>query len=132
MKYSEEYYNKTLANKPSRILQKFLDMKLDENLKEKTAIDLGCGAGNDVICLLEKGYKVTAIDKEEKVVDIIKSRTSNTEKVDFIIEEFEKIDFEKTNLIVSNFSLSFCNPKYFDTLMNKIIYNINSNGYFVR
>lgn len=132
MKYSEEYYNKTLANKPSRILQKFFDMKLDENFKEKTAIDLGCGAGNDVICLLEKGYKVTAIDKEKRVVDIIKSRTSNTEKVDFIIDEFEKIDFGKTNLIVSNFSLFFCNPKYFDTLMNKIINNINSNGYFVR
>lgn len=132
MKYSEEYYNKTLANKPSRILKRFFDMKLDEDFKEKTAVDLGCGAGNDVIYLLEKGYKVTAIDKEERVVDIIKSRTSNTEKIDFIIDEFEKIDFEKTNLIVSNFSLFFCNPKYFDTLMKKIINNINVNGYFVR
>ena len=33
-------------------------MNFDKELKGKTAIDLGAGAGNDAKYLLEKGFKV--------------------------------------------------------------------------
>ena len=45
-------------------------MNFDKELKGITAIDLGAGAGNDAKYLLEKGFKVTCIDKEEKSKEI--------------------------------------------------------------
>ena len=57
MKNSEEYYNETKGNKPSGLLKTFFFMNFDKELKGKTAIELGTGAGNDAKYLLEKVLK---------------------------------------------------------------------------
>lgn len=131
MKNSEEYYNKTKGNNPSGLLRTFFYMNFDKELKGKTAIDLGAGAGNDAKFLLEKGFKVTCIDKEEKSKDIIMSQITQNENLKFELQEFEKIKLHKADLIYSCFSLHFCNPEKFNDMMNEIINNINTNGFFV-
>ena len=131
MKNSEEYYNKTKGNNPSGLLKTFFFMNFDKELKGKTAIDLGAGAGNDAKFLLEKGFKVTCIDKEEKSKDIIMSQITQNENLKFELQEFEKIKLHKADLIYSCFSLHFCNPEKFNDMMNEIINNINTNGFFV-
>ena len=68
MKNAKEYYENSIKiNKPSALLSKFLNLKFDNSLNGKSTIDLGCGAGNDTIFLLKKGFKVTAIDSEPQV-----------------------------------------------------------------
>ena len=131
MKNSEEYYNKTKGNNPSGLLKTFFFMNFDKELKGKTAIDLGAGAGNDAKFLLEKGFKVTCIDKEEKSKDIIMSQITQNENLKFELQEFENIKLHKADLIYSCFSLHFCNPEKFNDMMNEIINNINTNGFFV-
>ena len=131
MKNSEEYYNKTKGNKPSGLLKTFFFMNFDKELKEKTAIDLGAGAGNDAKYLLEKGFKVTCIDKEEKSKEIIMSQITQNENLKFELQEFENLKLDKVDLIYSCFSLHFCNPEKFDSLMYEITENIKSNGFFV-
>ena len=131
MKNSEEYYNKTKGNKPSGLLKTFFFMNFDKELKEKTAIDLGTGAGNDAKYLLEKGFKVTCIDKEEKSKEIIMSQITQNENLKFVLQEFENLKLDKVDLIYSCFSLHFCNPEKFDSLMYEITENIKSNGFFV-
>lgn len=131
MKNVDEYYNRTINNKPNKLLMKFFDMKLDRDINEKTAIDLGCGTGNDTIFLLDKGFKVTAVDKENKVINIIKDKIQNNKNLSFIIDDFAKIRLHKVNLITANFSLHFCNPLYFDKFMCEITENISLGGYFV-
>ena len=131
MKNSEEYYNKTKGNNPSGLLRTFFYMNFDKELKGKTAIDLGAGAGNDAKFLLEKGFKVTCIDKEEKSKDIIMSQITQNENLKFELQEFEKIKLHKADLIYSCFSLHFCNPEKFDNLMDEIMENVNLNGFFV-
>lgn len=127
-----EFYKKTELENPSIILKKFFEMKLDNNTL-KRAIDLGCGSGNDTIYLLKKNYFVTAVDKEQDVIDIIKNRISDTSNVNFIIEKFESIKLEKnqSDLVVSNLSIYFCNPKYFKKFCNEFTNAISPNGYFV-
>lgn len=132
MEKVDEYYEKTMSNKTSKLLQKFWNMKLNEEISQKNAIDLGCGVGNDVIFLLNNGFRVTAIDKEKKVIDIIKSRIENLSNLDFIIEDFEKVKLCRNNLVLSNFSLFFCEPQYFDKFIKEVTNSINHNGYFVR
>ena len=131
MKNSEEYYNKTKGNKPSGLLKTFFFMNFDKELKGKTAIDLGAGAGNDAKYLLEKGFKVTCIDKEEKSKEIIMSQITQNENLKFVLQEFENLKLDKVDLIYSCFSLHFCNPEKFDSLMYEITENIKSNGFFV-
>ena len=131
MKKSEEYYNKTKGNNPSGLLRTFFYMNFDKELKGKTAIDLGAGAGNDAKFLLEKGFKVTCIDKEEKSKEIIMSQITQNENLKFELQEFEKIKLHKADLIYSCFSLHFCNPEKFDNLMDEIMENVNLNGFFV-
>ena len=128
----KEYYKKTELGKSSIILEKFFEMKLD-NTTLKGAIDLGCGSGNDTIYLLKKNYFVTAVDKENDVIDIIKNRISDTSKLKCIIEKFENIKLEENqaDLVVSNLSIYFCNPKCFKKFCNEFTKSISPNGYFV-
>lgn len=116
----DEYYKKSISEKPSLILQKFFDLGLNINLTNKRAIDLGCGAGNDTVFLLTHGFSVMSIDKEESVVDIIKNRISSDAKVEFIIDKFGGVVLPSTNLVVANFSIPFCHPKFFDKFCTEI------------
>lgn len=51
----DNFYEKSLElGRPSLILKKFFELKLDSASSNKKAIDLGCGSGNDTICLLKK------------------------------------------------------------------------------
>ena len=128
MKKIEQYYKNTKNIPPNYITQKFINLKI----KPTNAIELGCGVGRDTEYLIKNGWKVLAIDKED-VKSIITSRLSKEEQKNFKFskQEFENIQIEKTNLIVANFSLPFCNQKQFVKLWNKINESILKNGYFV-
>ena len=128
MKKIEKYYNNTKNIPPNYITQKFIKLKI----KPTNAIELGCGAGRDTEYLIKNGWNVLAIDKEY-VKSIITSRLSKEEQKNckFSKQEFENLQLEKTNLIVANFSLPFCNQKQFEKLWNKINKSILKNGYFV-
>lgn len=131
MKNATEYYQNSIKrDKPSRLLADFFRLKLDKNLKEKNAIDLGCGAGNDSIFLLEKGFKVTAIDSEPQVSEILSKRVKNTQNLNVVIDDFSKVKLQKTDLINANFSLFFV-KKDFKLFIKNVLDNINKNGYFV-
>ena len=99
MKNSEEYYNKTKGNNPSGLIRTFFFMNFDKELNGKIAIDLGAGAGNDAKYLLEKGFKVTCIDKEEKSKEIIMSQITQNENLKFELQEFENLKLDKVDLI---------------------------------
>ena len=131
MKNSEEYYNKTKGNNPSGLIRTFFFMNFDKELNRKTAIDLGAGAGNDAKFLLEKGFKVTCIDKEERSKEITISQITQNENLKFELQEFENLKLDKADLIYSCLSLHFCKPNKFDNMMNEITNNINKNGFFV-
>ena len=128
MKKIEKYYNNTKNIPPNYITQKFIKLKI----KPTNAIELGCGAGRDTEYLIKNDWKVLAIDKED-VKAIITSRLSKEEQKNFKFskQEFENLQLEKTNLIVANFSLLFCNQNQFVKLWNKINESILKNGYFV-
>lgn len=96
------------------------------------AIDIGCGAGRDTKYLLKNGWNVIAIDKADLRDRIAKYLTEDDKKrFQFSIQEFENLELEKADLIVANFSLSFCKKNKFNEMWDKIVDNINENGYFV-
>ena len=131
MKNATEYYQDSIRrNRTSRLLADFFRLKLDKNLKEKNAIDLGCGAGNDTMLLLEKGFNVTAIDSEPQVKEILPKRAKNVQNLNVVIGDFSKVQLQKADLINANFSLFFV-KKDFDLFIKNVLGSINKNGYFV-
>ena len=133
MKNVDEFYESIKKiNKPAPLLRGFFDMNLDKDLKEKIAIDLGAGTGNDTKFLIEKGFKVTCIDKEEKSKEIITEKIEDKSNLEFIIGNFEDIKLHKADLIYSCFSLHFFILYKIDNVMEEITTNIIKGGYFVR
>lgn len=127
MRNIEIYYENTKNALPHDNVKKVTEI---EN-KKGNAIDLGCGAGRDTIFLIKNNWNVIAIDRED-TRSIIESRlnTEELERFQFICQDFENIQLDKNDLIVSNFSLPFCNKKYFNEFWNKIVNSINTGRIF--
>ena len=131
MKEWKEYYKKKIKGNPSVSIRRFFLNNYNKNFKGNTAIDLGCGAGNDTEFLISKGFKVTAIDNNEQVKSILESRNLNIENLNIIIDDFSKINLPKADLVNANFSMQYVKEN-FDGFMANLLQNvINPKGVFI-
>ena len=130
MKNAAQYYENSInINKISNPLSLFFKLKFDEQLKGRKALDIGCGAGNDTIYLLNKDFKVAAIDSEPQVKDIILSRINDNKNLELIIDDFSKTQLPNADLILANLSLFFV-KKDFNSLIERVLKNVNEQGFF--
>ena len=130
MKKSKEYYKVTKNNPPSGLIRRFFTNKYNEKLSGNTAIDLGCGVGNDTEFLISKGFKVTAVDSQEEVKEIFENKNLDKEKLDLIIGDFSQIELPKADLIFANMSLFFVKDN-FELFLKSLLEKVNKNGFFV-
>ena len=126
---NEKYYDNTESDFPRKNVKYLIE---EIKIKPQNAIDIGCGAGNDSVYLIKNGWNVTSIDKED-VEERISKRLSSEEltRFEFQKQEFKNIKLRKTDLIVANYSLSFCENNDFNEMWKKIKENITLGGYFV-
>ncbi len=128
MESMDKYYENTTNARPNYTVKKFIEL----NVTPGNAVELGCGAGRDTICLIKNGWNVLAIDRKEVESRIaVKLEVKEQKQFKFLKQKFEDIELEKNNLVVANFSLPFCNKNYFKELWNKIDDSILKDGYFV-
>ena len=125
----DKYYENTQNALPHPLVKKFIGM----NISPSKAIDLGCGAGRDTIYLIQNGWKVLSIDKED-TKKFICNKLNNEEikRFRFEVQRFENIKLEKNNLLVANFSIPFCKKDYFNELWGKITDSILQERIFRR
>jgi trans-aconitate methyltransferase len=113
----EKYYENTKNAHPNPTVRKFIEMKI----KPTNAIDLGCGTGRDTVCLIKNDWKVLSIDREDTEKFILnKLNNEEIERFRFERQDFENIKLEKSNLVVANFSIPFCNKEFFEKFWKKI------------
>ena len=108
----------------------FTRNKYNEKLTGNIAVDLGCGTGNDTEFLISKGFKVTAIDSENQVRDILDRKIINKANLNVIIDDFSKIEIPRADLILANMSLFFVKDN-FDKFLKNILERINKKGFIV-
>ena len=129
MKNMEKYYDNTESEKPRNNVQYLIE---EVKCNPGKAIELGCGAGNDTVYLIKNNWNVLAIDRESLEERIAKRlNDEELEKFRFQRQDFESLELEKSNLIVSNYCLPFCNKDKFEELWNKIKKSVINKGYFV-
>lgn len=124
----EEYYKNTQNALAHKNVLEFMDIQKNTG----KAIDIGCGAGRDTIYLVKNGWYVIATDKEDtKQIIASKLNDKELERLKFVQSDFENIKLEKNNLVIANYSLTFCNKNKFQEFWNKIVNSIEKDGYFV-
>ena len=133
MNNKSNFYEKSkMFNRPSALIKGFFNMKLNEKLKDKTAIDFGCGVGNDTQFLIENGFFVTCVDKNSRAKELVYEKIQDWDKYQFLNEDFKNVKLPKVDLFYSCLSLQFINPRDIDSVMKKINESINESGFFVR
>jgi 2-polyprenyl-3-methyl-5-hydroxy-6-metoxy-1,4-benzoquinol methylase len=98
--------------------------------KEKSALVIGCGLGDDAIELEKLGYKVTAFDVSESAIALCKQRFPNSE-VNFLTADLikgipewkEQFDF-----VLEIFTIQALPPKYEGLVIENISNLVAKNG----
>ncbi|MGV8948237.1 MAG: class I SAM-dependent methyltransferase [Candidatus Paracaedibacter sp.] len=128
------YYQKTVDKPPHFTLLKAIDMILWDG--NKFAIDLGCGSGRSTLWLIENGWSVLAVDKDQVPFDFftdkLKGNTAraNVEVHIAMFEDLNLIAYPKADLIYAGYSIPFCTSQHFQALWGKIVGQLKSGGIF--
>lgn len=122
---NEIYFNATKNAPPAPLLEEAILYA-----KGTEALEIGAGALNDSKFLLNKGWRVTAIDKSPLTAAAAREILSDQFK--FIQTTFDQFDYpvEKFDLINAQWSLSFNSPETFDAVFLSIKSSLKKGGVF--
>ncbi|MCU4174446.1 class I SAM-dependent methyltransferase [Carboxylicivirga sp. N1Y90] len=106
---------------PHPVFKNWID-KTSSLKKEKTALVVGCGLGDDAIELEAKGYKVTAFDVSESAIKLCEKRfpDARTEFVQADLIQGVKPWFKQFDLVLEIFTIQALPPKYEKTLIQNV------------
>tara|TARA_B100001971_G_C18056192_1_gene465453 strand:+ start:111 stop:737 length:627 start_codon:yes stop_codon:yes gene_type:complete len=100
--------------------------------KNRQAIDLGCGHGNDTVHILAAGFKVLAVDKSADGLQRLVSRETLINRWNLKILEsgFDILDMPEAAFINASYALPFLDEDFFLSAWNKMIKSLASGGVF--
>ena len=107
-KYGEEYQNSRDKNDIQRVYNECLEMpcmfKTVKNIKNKSLLDIGCGAGVHIKEYTKKGAKCFGIDISKTMISLAKK---NNPSVDFKVGSVTKLPYKDNSFDVITSSLCF-------------------------
>jgi len=128
------YYQAVEGRPPRETLLKALANFDAEPLPDRPrlAVDLGCGDGRDTVELLRRGWRVLAIDGEQKAFDRLLDRPDlQLDLLQTQLMRFENLTLSASvDLINASFCLPFCLPADFPYLWKTIVTSLNPGGRF--
>jgi len=120
-----QYNEQTKDNPPRPLLLKSLELF---KRYKGNAIDIGCGAGNDVIFLQDNGWNVLAVDKNATGLNNLQEKYPQIQTLNISFENLDKLP--KADLVIAFFSVPFCAPQYFNKFIDVLLSAVNINGRF--
>src|SRR5579862_1743646 len=126
------YYRANADRPPRELLRLTLSYFDTSDADVRTAIDLGCGAGNETAALLKQGWRVLAIDNQPEALARLQSRVSPEENVRLKTQRtsFEQMRLPQADLVWAGLSLPFCPPEHFDAVWTQVVASIRTGGIF--
>lgn len=132
--WNDEYWKYVINNnKADFIKESWLEKFITEinKVESKTAIDLGCGIGQDTKWLLDKGFDVVSGDFSDRALNKLKEIIPNSKTMQIDIKE--KLPFEDNSigLINANLSIHYFSMENTIKIFNEIRRVLKPNGLFV-
>jgi tellurite methyltransferase len=128
----DRYYKNKQDQPPRQVVVKALSL-FERPAK---ALDIGFGAGNETVLMLNSGWQVWAIDTEPKAVQIINQRRDVKDLANLAaaVANFEENStwdiLPQVDFINASYALPFCNPHKFETIWTHIKQKLNTGGRF--
>ncbi|KAL7104606.1 hypothetical protein ACP275_08G256100 [Erythranthe tilingii] len=98
------------------------------NIKsDDTVLEIGPGTGNLTLKLLEAAKNVVAVEIDNRMVEILRKRTSErgfNDRLNIISGDALKTDFPEFNLVVANIPYNISSP-----LLAKLVYGVKTNPF---
>lgn len=135
MSYNQIYKNNinVWGNQPNEFLQKIYNQfKVNSYF-----LDLGCGQGRDSLFMLQKGFKVDAVDQApegiNKIKEFIQLNNLPAENINLFCADIKSFNIAKNKYDIINAfnSLQFLPKNDALKIINDIKNNIKNNGYVV-
>lgn len=101
------------------------------NTKNKNAIDLGCGLGQDSIWLIENGFNVISCDFSEKALSKFQELYPNADIMNLDITDELPFEFNSVGLINANLSLHYFDFKKTREIFESIYKILEPGGLFI-
>ena len=133
-KYWNELYYNNLKNLEKDFLKDLWLIKYKDiicNVKNKNAIDLGCGLGQDSVWLIKNGFNVTSCDFSEKALNKFKEIYPNANIMNFDIENGLPFEDNSLGIVNANLSLHYFDIKKTIEIFNDIYRILKKDGLFV-
>ena len=123
-----EYYDKLRDRPPRKTLVAALDA-FGAPPPDALAVDLGCGAGRDIVEILRRGWKVVAVDSEPEALRQLEAR--KLEGITPVLARFEDVPLPiGVQLVNSSFALPLCEPARFHEVWQRIADALPAGGRF--
>jgi SAM-dependent methyltransferase len=94
------------------------------------AVDLGCGQGRDTIAMLERGWRVLAIDAEREAIERLRSRAGDEPRLETRVASFADAEWPEADLVNAGYALPFCPPAQFDGVWARVAASVRPGGRF--
>lgn len=129
------YYQAVAGRPPRDTLLTALECFETEQPDSKTpcfAVDLGCGEGRDTIELLNRGWRVLAIDSHPQGISRLLSRPDlqHRDRLETRLAPFQEASWPDADLVNASFSLPFCQPSFFPVVWERIVRSLRPGGRF--
>jgi len=103
-------------------------------VRERFAVDLGCGVGRDTVELLKRGWTVLAIDDEAEAIERLRRRedlpSGSSDRLRTERASFHEALWPDADLVNASFALPFCPPRAFPGLWRRIERSLLPGGRF--
>ena len=93
-------------------------------------VDLGCGQGRDTFAMLERGWRVLAIDAEPEAVERLRAHARGEPRLETQVASFVDADWPPADLVNAGYALPFCPPEQFDAVWQRIVASVKPGGRF--
>ncbi len=127
-------YYAAARDEPRETLLYALQLFDREEIRDRFAVDLGCGTGQDTAELLRRGWRVLAIDGQAEAIERLHERpdlpATAAQQLQTQVSSFEQAQWPDADLVNSSFALPFCPPDVFPGLWLGIEASLQPGGRF--